>query len=348
MAKVTDGSGKRKRLGRGLSSLIGDMPPVKIQTETKTKQAHKADRLKDNTTPGEAGSAGGRDGGGVGGGQVVMIDVERVRPNRYQPRQQMDESKLQSLADSILQDGVMQPILVRDDAGGEGYELIAGERRWRAAKLAGLTTVPGLIRNVKDEAAAAWAMIENIHREDLNAIDRAIALSEMIKRFHLTQFDLATRVGMERSTVANLVRLLELAEPIREMIAAGKLSAGHGKALLGCADEQLRYTLAQQVVEEAWSVRQLEREVKGIDADSVGVIEQGTAGGEEGAGGEGGEGGTRQAVVEDLEKRLSEKLGTKVRITTNRQGNKGKMMISFYSLDHFDDLLSKIGLSPES
>src|SRR5207248_2832206 len=159
-----------------------------------------------------------------------LIAVTAIVPSRFQPRKVMDEGAIARLADSIKRSGLMQPVVVRP-AGG-GYELIAGERRWRAAKLAGLVQIPALVREVGDEQAAEWGLVENVQREDLNAMERAWALRDLSQKFGLQQSELADRVGLDRSTVANLIRLTELEPEIADLIAKGKLSAGHGKALL--------------------------------------------------------------------------------------------------------------------
>ncbi|MEO0629658.1 MAG: ParB/RepB/Spo0J family partition protein, partial [Planctomycetota bacterium] len=187
-------------------------------------------------------------------------------PNRFQPRSDFAAGGLAELAASIRSEGVMQPILVRPGSGGGStggrYELVAGERRWRAAKLAGLETVPAIVRELTDESSAEWALIENVHRQDLNAMERAEAMASLLSRFGMSQTALAEKLGLERPTVANLVRLIELDPPIRELIAAGKLGAGHGKALLGMPEGDRRLRLAERAANEAWSVRRLETEVR--------------------------------------------------------------------------------------
>jgi len=245
----------------------------------------------------------------------------------------MSAESLDRLAASIGRAGVMQPIVVRPKPDGElGYEIVAGERRWRACQSLGMERIPAVVRDIDDEQAAQWALMENVHREDLNAIERAQALESMGRRFGLTQREVAQRVGLERSSVANLLRLLYLEEPVREMIAAGALSAGHGKVLAAMPGGEDRVSLARRAQRQGWSVRRLEREFtvrSRDDQPSAGHAQQ----------------SPRRAIQGDVERRLGEALGTKVRITTGAAGKKGRLVLEFYSLEHFDDLISRLGVS---
>jgi ParB family chromosome partitioning protein len=269
---------------------------------------------------------------------LVLIRVELIEPSRFQPRRVFDQVALERLADSIKQSGMMQPVILRPSSGGAArYELVAGERRWRAATIAGLPAVPALVRELSDEQAAEWAIIENVQREDLNPIERAWAFRGLTERFHLTHQQVAERVGLDRSTVANTIRLTELEEPIRDMIQSGRLSAGHGKALLLAPPGPERIKLAEQASDESWSVRRLERAAAAFASPAA--IEPATpakpGGGERDL--------SRMASRTSLEKQLSEHLGTKVTITTNRAGDRGRLSIEFYGLAHFDGLLNKFG-----
>jgi ParB family chromosome partitioning protein len=257
--------------------------------------------------------------------------VDRISPSPFQPRQVVDGGALARLADSIRQSGVMQPVLVR--ARGDRYELIAGERRWRAAQLAGLKEIPAIVREIDDQTAAEWALVENVQREDLNAVERAAALRALLHRFGLTQEQLAERLGMDRSTIANLIRLMELEKEVLELISAGKLSAGHGKALLAIPAGGRRVETARTAALYGWSVRKLEQ----VAREPIG------SGGVPGASNGRAE-GPRDAVLRDLERQLGQQLGTKVVIYTDRGGARGRLVVEFYGLDHFEGLMSKLGV----
>ena len=226
--------------------------------------------------------------------------------------------------------------------GGVGYELIAGERRWRASVMAGLGTVPAIVREVDDAVSAQLALIENIMREDLNPIERAQGLRALADRHGMTQQAISESVGMSRSGVANSVRLLELPENLVALIAEGALSAGHGKALLALGKMETQRKLASAAIREGWNVRRLEREIehelsRGAGDKSPTKDEIGSDAG-----------ATRAAsVLRDLERRAGESLGTRVRIRTDRTGKRGRMTIEFFDLDQFDGLLSRLGVSTE-
>ncbi len=259
---------------------------------------------------------------------VQHLPVTALRPGRFQPRTRMDPGALEELAASIRAQGVMQPILVRE-VSHEQYEIIAGERRWRAAQMAGMVTVPCLVRVVEDEAALALALIENIQREDLNPIEEAQALQRLIDEFGLTHQQAADAVGRSRSAVTNLLRLLELPEPVRELVLAGDLDMGHARALLPLALEQ-QLALAQQAVARGWSVRETERAVKRLL--------------------EAPQRPTKPAKDPDwqrLETRLSERLGAPVRIERRANGQ-GRLEIGFAAWDELDRLLQRLGLMEDS
>jgi ParB family chromosome partitioning protein len=263
-----------------------------------------------------------------------MIPVREIQPNPHQPRQAFDPVALERLAESIKRSGMMQPVIVRPATGGAGaYKLIAGERRWRAAKMAGLIEVPAVVRNLSDEECAEWALVENVQREDLNAMEKAWAFRALAERFGLTHAQIADRVGLDRSSVANLIRLNDLEEAIKQLIASGRLNAGHGKALLAAPAGAGRAQLAEQAADESWTVRRLERAAVALLAGmSDSTRSSGTVGLS-----------PARAARLDLEKQLSEHLGTKVTIVTDRGGQRGKMTIEFYGLDHFDGLVARMG-----
>lgn len=257
--------------------------------------------------------------------EVVLktLAVERIRPGQYQPRTRMNPEALQELADSIKAQGVVQPIVVRKLAAGE-YELIAGERRWRAAQLAGLHEIPAVVRDIPDQAAAAMALIENIQREDLNALEEATALRRLIDEFGLTHQQTAEAVGRSRAAVTNLLRLLELQAAVKTLVEAGQLEMGHARALLALPAQQ-QVSVAQQVATRQLSVRETERLVKALLETPQKPVEV-----------------FKPAPdVLKLEQRLSDTLGAKVAIRYNRSG-KGKLVIEYNSLDELDGILNHI------
>ncbi|MBJ6610415.1 MAG: ParB/RepB/Spo0J family partition protein [Candidatus Thiothrix moscowensis] len=254
---------------------------------------------------------------------LKTLPVERIRPGQYQPRTRMDPDALQELADSIKAQGLVQPIVVRKLGGGE-YELIAGERRWRASQLAGLHEIPAVVREIPDQAAAAMSLIENIQREDLNALEEANALRRLIDEFGLTHQQTAEAVGRSRVAVTNLLRLLELQDETKQMVDAGQLEMGHARALLALQGSQ-QIELAQKVAQRQLSVRETERLVKL-------VLEGGKKAQQE----------FKPAPdVVRLEQQLADTLGATVAIRYNRTG-KGKLVIEYNSLDELDGILAHI------
>ncbi|QDU35544.1 putative chromosome-partitioning protein ParB [Poriferisphaera corsica] len=285
----------------------------------------------------------GEKGGDMG---LRYLAVSEIVPNRYQPRQEFDERALGALSESIKKDGLMQPIIVRamEEADEEGhrFELVAGERRWRAAQLAGLDVMPGFVRELDDEQLAEWALVENLQREDLNPIERAEAFKRLAEVFSLSHSDVAERVGVERATVTNHLRLLKLCDDVRAMLRRGDLSMGQARALAGIEDEGIQLAMAKKAVAEAWSVRRMEMEVRKL------------------ARGQGGDGDAKEkeagddeakvrkaAQMADLEKHLAEQLSTKIKIRPGRKKGSGTLSIEFYSLDQFDDLIGRMGVKFE-
>jgi len=199
--------------------------------------------------------------GGVGAAGYRELPLDSITPNALQPREKFDEEALESLTASVRELGVLQPVLVRQ-VDIENYQLIAGERRWRAARRAGLETIPALVREVEDQRSLEQALVENLHREDLNPLEEAAAYQQLIEDFGLTQEQVATQVGKSRSAVTNTLRLFQLPAAIQGMIAEGELSAGHGRALLTIEEPETALQLAKRAVAESWTVRQLETEVK--------------------------------------------------------------------------------------
>jgi ParB family chromosome partitioning protein len=258
-------------------------------------------------------------------GELAELPVRRIKPGKYQPRTRMDQASLAELADSIRARGILQPIVVRPVADGE-YEILAGERRWRAAQLAGLERVPALVREVPDDAALGIGLIENIQREDLSPIEEAAGLKRLIDEFHLTHEDVAKAVGRSRSAVTNLLRLLELAKAVQDMLLEGRIDMGHARALLGVSKAK-QVELAEQVAARGLSVREAERLVQHV-AHPPRTPAKAAA-------------GQPDADARRLEEELSEALAARVSLKA-RRGGKGSLVIDYASLDQLDGLVSRL------
>ena len=257
--------------------------------------------------------------------QLKLLAVEKISPSPYQPRKNIAQEGLQSLADSIKAQGLVQPIVVRKLADGQ-YELIAGERRWRASQLAGLLEIPAIVRELPDQAAAAMALIENIQREDLNALEEAQALNRLIHEFGLTHQQTAEAVGRSRAAVSNLLRLLELESQWKVLLEEGKLEMGHARALLALQGKQ-QIELAHKVAQYQLSVRATEKLVKQTLAGELQAIIAPKP--------------TLNADISQLQSRLADTLGAKVSINHSKRG-KGKLVIEYNSLDELDGILAHI------
>ncbi|HKS15148.1 MAG TPA: ParB/RepB/Spo0J family partition protein [Pseudomonas sp.] len=286
---------KKRGLGRGLDALLSG-PTVSALEEQAVKVAQN---------------------------ELQHVPVELIQRGKYQPRRDMDQEALEELANSIRSQGVMQPIVVRP-IGDDRFEIIAGERRWRATQLAGLDTVPAMVREVPDEAAIAMALIENIQREDLNPLEEAMALQRLQQEFELTQQQVADAVGKSRVTVANLLRLISLPEEIKILLAHGDLEMGHARALLGLGEDQ-QVEGARHVVARGLTVRQTEALVRQWLNGKPEPVEPGKP----------------DPDITRLEQRLAERLGSAVQI---RHGNKGKgqLVIRYNSLDELQGVLAHI------
>jgi ParB family transcriptional regulator, chromosome partitioning protein len=257
------------------------------------------------------------------GATLQEVAIDDIVPSPFQPREEFDEAGIAALADSIEQVGVLQPVLVRPADGG-GFQLIAGERRWRAAQRAGLTWVPAIVREVRDVHTLEHALIENLHRQDLNALEEAAAYQQLIDDFGLTQEELGRRVGRSRPAVANTLRLLQLPPAIQGLLIDGRLAAGHARALLTVDDRERQQQLAQKAVDEGWSVRQVEDAVKAMAPA-------------EAAGGKAKTPGmTRPAALLELEELLAEHLETRVAIQMG--GKRGRVVVEFADLDDLERL----------
>lgn len=254
--------------------------------------------------------------------ELCMIQVGRLQPGRYQPRTKMDEGSLQQLANSIRTQGVVQPILVRA-VSPEKYEIIAGERRWRASQMAGLTEIPALIREIPNETALAVSLIENIQRENLNPLEEAAGIQRLIDEFEMTHQAAAEAVGRSRSAVSNLLRLLNLPHTVQELVMSEQIDMGHARALLPL-EAYKQAELAHLIADKGLSVRETEKLVQ-QELSPPRKVEY-----------------TPDQDIIRLEEELSDKLGTKVNIKSNLRG-KGKMIIEFSNLEQFDGLMKRLG-----
>ena len=287
---------KKRGLGRGLDALLG------LGADQVAVEEHNGDQLK-------------------------QVPVDLIQRGQYQPRLDMKTDSLQELADSIRAQGVVQPVVIRPIGEGGRYELSAGERRWRASQLAGLSTIPAIVKRVPDAHAMSIALIENIQREQLNPIEEALALDRLIREFTMTHQEVAEAIGRSRAAVSNLLRLLELEPPCREMLERGDLEMGHARALLGLSGEA-QVDAGRQIAEQGMSVREAEALVRRLKGD---------------------EGGARKAPaqkpvdpdVRALEQSLTEKLGANVAIR-HGSGGKGQLVIRYGSLDELDGILAHI------
>ena len=268
---------------------------------------------------------GGRTNTLSGDSTLREIAVNQLSAGKYQPRTRMDKVSLEELAQSIRSRGIVQPILVREIGTGK-FEIVAGERRWRAAQIVGLATVPALVRDIPDEQALGIGLIENIQREDLNAIEEAAGIKRLIDEFKLTHESAAQAVGRSRAAVTNLLRLLELSKPVQDMLMDGKLDMGHARALLALVKSR-QVELAHQIVARALSVREAERMVKAALTPSGAKKSPAAT-----------DGDTRR-----LEDSIAEKLGARVVIKANAKG-RGSLTLHFHSLEELDGLLEKTGL----
>ncbi len=326
MAFRKDAPGKRtsrRRLGRGLDSLVA----VAMQPDAASDEPYGATGgLVPEPPPPDPGA-------------LRMLDIDQLAPNPRQPRRRFDEKGLQSLAASIRSAGVMQPVVARPlPAGVPGtgiaetdghYELVVGERRWRAARLAGVDRIPTLIREMDDQTAAQWSLVENLQREDLNPIERAEAFGRLVADFGLTHHQIADRVGLERSSVSNHLRLNELEEFTKDATRSGALGMGHARALLAITHAAQREALARRAIREGWSAREVERRVAVANRGATPRPASGQP--------------TPDVHLDDLQRRLSEHLGTRVRVQPGRKKGTGKVTIEFYTADQFEGLLERFG-----
>ena len=319
-------AGRKNGLGRGLDAFFPDRTSVVKEPARKTitktvKTEKKSDVAEKQTNPTVAKkqTADSKTG-------AMIVKISSVEPNMDQPRKQFDEDALMELSESIKQYGVLHPLLVSDKK--DYYEIIAGERRWRAAKLAGLTEIPVIVKEFSEQELVEISLIENIQREDLNPVEEAMAYKRLIDEFHLKQDEIAERVGKSRTAVTNSMRLLKLNEKVQQMVIDDMISTGHARALLGIDDLEKQYTIAQQIFDEKLSVRETEKLVKKIqqeknqkDTEKNKKVDP-----------------KLEAICHDLEEKMKGILGTKVAIN-QKDNKKGKIEIEYYSMDELDRIM---------
>ncbi len=303
-----------RRLGRGLSSLmsVSDLP---VEAEIPPAAAEIPQAAPQSVPPQRAAHT-----------NPTEIPVDLISPNPHQPRREMRDTSITELAASLKSTGLIQPIVVRKVP--EGYQLIAGERRLRAAKQAGFTTIPAVVRDVDSFTQAQMALVENIQREDLNPIDRAMSYRILMNQLGLTQAELASRLGEDRSAIANFLRILELSAKTQMKLRDGQLSVGHAKVLAGVADMCEQDRLAELAVSQELSVRNLERLVQNAPPEPVApkpAVQP-------------------SAHLKDLETNISRQLGMRVQIKAGAKKSKGKLILHYSNLDQFDDLLQRLGI----
>ena len=294
----------KRGLGKGLDSLI----PTNVMMESGVKHA---------TVSTASSAEEGKDG-------TLMVKLSKVEPNREQPRKNFDEDSLQELAESLKQFGMLQPILVQNR--GDYYEIIAGERRWRAAKIAGLKEVPVIVRELTDQEIVEISLIENIQREDLNPIEEAQAYKRLLTEFHLKQDEVAERVSKSRTAVTNSMRLLKLCDEVQKMVVDDMISTGHARALISIEDPEEQYLIAQKIFDEKLSVREVEKLVKDLHKPPKPPKEENK---------------TLQAIYQEISERLKQSLSTKVSVSAKQNGA-GKIEIEFYNHEDLERLLERI------
>ena len=294
----------KRGLGKGLDSLI----PTNVMMESEVKHA---------TVSTASSAEEGKDG-------TLMVKLSKVEPNREQPRKNFDEDSLQELAESLKQFGMLQPILVQNR--GDYYEIIAGERRWRAAKIAGLKEVPVIVRELTDQEIVEISLIENIQREDLNPIEEAQAYKRLLTEFHLKQDEVAERVSKSRTAVTNSMRLLKLCDEVQKMVVDDMISTGHARALISIEDPEEQYLIAQKIFDEKLSVREVEKLVKDLHKPPKPPKEENK---------------TLQAIYQEISEPLKQSLSTKVSVSAKQNGA-GKIEIEFYNHEDLERLLERI------
>jgi ParB family chromosome partitioning protein len=331
---VAKSNESKKRLGRGLDSLMGMARPAPLAQVAVEPDSKTAGQPKQDGGDPPAGSkyspppAKGQDSV-----DLQMVKVNRLTPNPKQPRTRFEPKALKSLGASLKRSGMMQPIVATPH--GEGFEIVAGERRWRAAQEAGIDEVPVLVRALGPQEIAELALIENIQREELNPLERAQGFATLAESFGMTHEQIAEVVGLNRSTISNHLRLLDLDGPIQMLLRHGQLDMGHGRALLGEPNTIRRRQLAEKSAREGWSVRRLESAVHA--GDGTNQPSQGSA--------ESSSGSRTTLAAQDLASKLTEHLGSRATSRMRKSGESGTLSLDFSSLDRLDDLCQKLGYS---
>lgn len=302
----------KRGLGKGLDSIIPASTKVeKSKTAVKTAKSVKEEVVLEE-------------------GQVVKINITKIEPNREQPRKNFDEDAILELSDSIKQYGILSPLVVQDRK--DHYEIIAGERRWRAAKKAGLKEVPAIIKNYTEQEIVEISLIENIQREDLNPIEEAQAYKRLLTEFNLKQDEVAARVSKSRVAVTNSMRLLKLCDEVQQMVIEGKISTGHARALISIENPEKQYEIAQKIFDEKLSVRETEKLVKNLD--KIPKTPKLVAKNE-----------SLETAYRQLEEKLKSKIGTKVQISSSAKGDgSGKIEIEFYNTDDLEKIADKLSV----
>ena len=299
---------RKSALGKGLDSLITDKVGMNKQPETKTATPKKNEKTIEG----------------------ILVNINKIEPNREQPRKNFDEDALLELSESIKQFGMLQPLLVKEKDGY--YEIIAGERRWRAAKMANLKEVPVIIKKLSDQEMVEISLIENIQRENLNPIEEAIAYKRLLTEFKLKQDEIAERVSKSRTAVTNSMRLLKLNEKVQQMVIDDMISTGHARALLGIENLEKQYVVAQKIFDEKLSVRETEKLVKKLQQEKEKTTPEK----------ENKLDPTLTAICHDLEEKMKTIFGTKVAIN-QKDNKKGKIEIEYYSMEELDRIMDLLG-----
>lgn len=310
---------KMKRgLGKGLGAFFGD----EVVQEVNEEHAESSEAEHGSAAPGQE-EAQKKEKNKTG---EIQLKITRIEPSQEQPRKDFNEEQMKELADSIRQYGILQPLLVQKK--GDYYEIIAGERRWRAAKMAGLKEVPVVIREYNAQQAVEISLIENVQREDLNPIEEAMAYQRLMQEFHLTQEEIADRVSKNRTTITNSVRLLNLCEEVQKMLMSGQITSGHARALLGIEDGEVQLQIAQRIEKERLSVREVEKLVKAMGKEPRKKKENQ-------------QDEALELIFRDLEDRMKSVMGTKVNIS-RKDKNKGRIEIEYYSESELERIVELI------
>lgn len=317
---------KHRGLGRGLDALIPMAEPQESETENHAESSTGTEKEREEVLAGQKKTETDRENRTSGEEKYVrMVKLSLVEPDKSQPRKKFDSEKLEELAESIRNKGLLEPILVQDK--GDHYEIIAGERRWRACRMAQLHEIPVIVKNYDEQERIEISLIENIQREDLNPIEEARAYKRLTEEFHLKQDEVAQKVSKNRTSIANSMRLLKLADPVQKMVVDGSISMGHARALIPVEEEKIQTQLAQKIVSENLSVRDTEKLVRSLQE------QKNTTAGKETAGD-----ASLNLIYQDIADKMNATLGMKVRIR-QQSGKSGKLEISFAGQEDLEKLM---------